>query len=153
MNLFLNFRRVVFGLACLVLLASLPLKADTTGTDPIPGLLMKPEVRALLEQQRVRHFLPTPEVIPDEEEGVEEDTVKGQLRLSAIINSNGRRQAIINGQVFNEREEKEGIQVHRIFSNYVTLTTLGQWGRLELGMTYELFAWPNRPENNIKVGN
>ncbi|WFE68722.1 hypothetical protein P8S54_11005 [Thiomicrospira sp. R3] len=65
----------------------------------------------------------------------------------------GLRQAIINGQVFNEREEKDGIHVHRIFSNYVTLTTLGQWGRLELGMAYELSAWPNRPENTIRVGN
>ncbi|UQB43037.1 hypothetical protein JX580_03915 [Thiomicrospira microaerophila] len=149
MKIKLNHLVMVYGL--LFILIPMTLKAETLDLKSVPGLLMKPEVRQLLEQQRTRHFLPVAVPVLDEEE-IELSEVRGQLRLSAIINASGSRQAIINGQVFNEREEKEGIHVHRIFPSHVTLTTLGQWGRAELGIVYELSSWPEKPSNKITVG-
>ena len=122
----------------------------------MPSLLLTPEQRDLLEQKRQAHFLQPerPQQMPSEPNEAPDLVVEAApLKVSAILNLQGQRQAVINGVTYRERETKDGIHVHRIYPQSVTLTTRGKWGRANLGVRYELAQWPNPPEQKVKLSN
>ena len=143
----IKYRHKILFIIVMILSFSLflPVKAGQGG---FPVLLMTPDIRNQIENQRALYLLRGPHV-PLDDQSDDLDDLVGKVRLSAIINANGRRQAIINGNVYNERQELEGVHVHRIFSSHVTITTNGKWGRLDLGVDYDLANWPSASNRKV----
>ncbi len=133
----------------LVMLASL-LGASFVQAE-IPALLMTPEQRQTIDRAR-QTYLTQP---------VEKASVKTEARglviedktllVSAILNHNGDKRVQINGVIYKESELKQGIQVHRIGNQTITLTANGKWGRARIGVLYDLNDWPVEPESKIRT--
>lgn len=136
-------------LLIIIMIFSLPIFLPVKAAQgSFPALLMSPDVRNQIENQRALYLTRGPHVpLDDQLDGL--DDLVGKVRLSAIINANGHRQAIINGNVYSERQEFEGVHVHRIFSSHVTITTNGKWGRLDLGVDYDLANWPSASNRKV----
>jgi hypothetical protein len=118
-----------------------------------PALFIPIEQQQLIEQQRNAYLeaLSTTNVL--EQDDANDAEVTEGFRLNAIINRNGQRLAIINGHTYPERTAQNGIHVHRIYENSVSLTLeqTQQWGRARIGVLYNSADWPKTPASIITI--
>ena len=114
---------------------------------------MSAEDQQRIEQQRQAYQTGLLNQAQAEEDGQQISMTFEHFTVSAIVNRNGQRLAIINGKTYPERTLKEGIHVHRIYEKSVTLTLEAsqQWGRAQLGTTYSTAHWPNGVVSNIEL--
>lgn len=121
----------------------------------IPALLMTPEQRQTIDRAR-QTYLTQPMEKEVEKTSVKKETpglvVEDKtLLVSAILNHSGDKRVQINGIIYKESEFKQGIQVHRIGNQTITLTANGKWGRAKIGVLYDLNDWPLAPESKIRT--
>ena len=117
-----------------------------------PALFFTEAQRDRIEQQR-QVFLNQDKTKPKQATDAEQPKVSGQIRVQAILAINGESYVQINDRLFRQREQKEGIHVHRIYQNRVTLTVQGRWGQARVGQTYELQNWPQAKQVRVSVKN
>lgn len=122
----------------------------------VSTLLMTPEQRQSIDAERQAYLTqPTDKQVkktPTKRESPGLVQQEKTLLVSAILKSNGNKQVQINGAIYKESESKQGIQVHRIGNQTITLTANGKWGRAKVGVLYDLNDWPKSPESVIRTG-
>lgn len=122
----------------------------------VSTLLMSPEQRQSIDAER-QVYLNKP--IPKDVEKIAVNREspglvmqEKTLLVSAILKSNGHKRVQINGVIYKQHESKQGIQVHHIGNQTITLTANGKWGRAKMGVLYDLNEWPKAPESKIRTG-
>ena len=117
-----------------------------------PALFFTESQHQQIEQQR-QAFLNQEKVEQTQTPDLALAVVKGELRVQAILKINGEPYVQINDQLFRQRDQKEGIHVHRIYQNRVALTVQGRWGQARVGQSFELQNWPQAKESKVNVKN
>lgn len=146
-----DFKKPVFKVFMCQLLMLTSLLGTSLVQAEIPALLMTPEQRQTIDSARQTYLTQPVEKASVKTEApglvVEDKT----LLVSAILNHNGDKRVQINGVIYKESEFKQGIQVHRIGNQTITLTANGKWGRARIGVLYDLNDWPLAPESKIRT--
>lgn len=131
------------GMALMLLSLVTSVQAD------FPELFFNDQQRKSLEQQRQAYFNQDKKKRSDEPFSATKESIK--LHIQAIFTVNGKRLVQINGEIYDERQQKNNIHVHRIYENYATLTLAGKWGKAKVGRVYESLDWPDAPEPSVKM--
>ena len=131
---------------------SLVLFSQLAWAQAQPALFFTESENKRIEQQR-QAFLNQEIVEQTQTPDLVLPVVKGELRVQAILKIKGEPFVQINDQLFRQREQKEGIHVHRIYQNRVTLTVQGRWGQARVGQSFELQNWPQAKESKVNVKN
>jgi hypothetical protein len=148
--------KLIGFLALLIGLNSAHVQAD------IMGLLMKAEEIKKIQQQREAYInqaisgeLSTKESADSNEKSAQETSLpiepEKRVKVTAIFSSEGRKRVQINGEIYQENEVKNEIQVHRIYSNYVTLSIEERWGKAHMGQVYSFSRWPEAYQQRIDI--
>lgn len=140
---------------CLFILLASLLNSQVIQAE-MPRLLMTPDQRQTIEAERQTYLTQPPpeqkiEKTSEKSEAPGLGTEEKTLFVSAILSYQGHKRAQINGEIYQESELKQGIQLHRIAEQSVTLSVHGQWGRAKVGVLYHLKDWPKPPQSKIST--
>jgi hypothetical protein len=128
-----------------------------SATTAWPNIFMSAEQQQIIERQRESHARSAHSnaLLLRSEEASQVDFEV--FSITAILSVEGQRLAVINGISYRERMAKNGIHVHRIYEDSVTLTLeqTKQWGRAKVGLTYTNVSWPNQQTSSfqLSIGN